>query len=202
MASNYPLKLHSPINRLQFDIADGSEDHLIASLRTHPDVRRHLPMFPLTMTVEEAASLRRYRAANPTYCDYHLHIVEEGIRKFVGMIGFRNLDEDNGSVEMGILLFPDFHGKGFGTETLYVLLCYLFEERRMHRVSFQTSVDNAQMRGWFDDVAGVTLEGISRELWRSVEDRNSYVDVAIYCILEQEWRDAVKKRLNQRLCKK
>ncbi|KAF9024862.1 acyl-CoA N-acyltransferase [Hymenopellis radicata] len=193
MASNYPLKLHSPINRLQFDIADGSEDHSsLPSERT----------LTCGATFHVSPYYDRGTRVESTYCDYHVHIVEEGIRKFVGMIGFRNLDEDNGSVEMGILLSPEFHGKGFGTETLYVLLCYLFEERRLHRVSFQTSVDNAQMRGWFDDVAGVTLEGISRELWRSVEDRNSYVDVAIYCILEQEWRDAVKKRLNQRLCKK
>ncbi len=114
MASNHPFKLHSSINRLQFDIPDDSEDHLIASLRTHPDVRPHLPMFPFTMTVEQAASLRLYRASNPTYCDYHVHIVKEGIRKFVGMIGSRNLDEDNGSVEMGILLFQNSMGKATG----------------------------------------------------------------------------------------
>lgn len=43
----------------------------------------------------------------------------------------------------------------------------------MHRVSFQTSADNVQMRGWFEDVARVALEGVSRELWRSVENHSS-----------------------------
>lgn len=153
------------------------------------------------MTSEDAANLRLFRAAEPSYCDYHVHTSIDGSHVFVGMIGFRNFDAFNRSVEMGILLLPDYHGKGVGTETLYVLLEYLFYQRQMHRVSFETSTENAQMRGWFDKVAGAKLEAIRRECWRSVEDTDYYADVASYCILEQEWKGSVQERLKTKLSK-
>ncbi|KAF9024849.1 acyl-CoA N-acyltransferase [Hymenopellis radicata] len=199
MAGNHPLKLTSPTNRLQFDIADSSEDHLIATLRTDPDVRRYLPQLPITMSVAEAAKLRETRAANPGFADYHIHITEKGVSTFVGTVGLKHLDEFQKSAEAGILLLPNAQGKGVATEALYVVLAYLFNERQVHRVTFETSVDNKSMRGWLDVVAGAKLEGILRGCWRDVEDPRRFVDVASYSILEEEWKGSVEERLKAKL---
>ncbi len=192
MAGNHPLRFTSPTNRLQIDIADSSEDDLVAALRTHPDVRRYLPKFPVTMSVAEAAKLREKRAADLGFSDYHIHIVEGGVRMFVGVVGLEHLDEFNKSVETGVLLLPNAHRKGVATEALYVVLAYLFNERQVHRVEFETAVDNKGMRGWLDAVAGAKLQGILRDYWKDAEDASRFVDVARYNILEEEWKGSVE----------
>lgn len=87
---------------------------------------------------------------------------------------------------MGILISPDMHRLGLGSETLYTLLKYVFEEQKLHRVTFETAEDNAPMRGWLDMV-GATLEAKRRDCWREVGPAVKYTTVMGYSILEHEW---------------
>ena len=96
------------------------------------------------------------------------------------------------------MLLPEFQGKGIATEAFYALLCYAFEERHLNRVYFETAVGNAQMRGWFDRVAGAKLDGVLREHWGDLEDPDHFVDVASYSILAREW-ESVKEKVKAKL---
>ena len=69
-----------------------------------------------------------------------------------------------GVAELGIGLFEQATGKGFGTDVLRTLTAYLFDEEGMHRVQVSTEVDNAAMRRSAEK-AGYTFEGVLRGFW-------------------------------------
>jgi RimJ/RimL family protein N-acetyltransferase len=108
-----------------------------------------------------------------------------------------NIDEVNRSCEAGILVSPELHGKGTATEILYTLLKYVFEERKFHRTTFETGVDNVNMAGWLQNVVGARLEAERKECWK--EEGGKYTDVHSYAILEWEWADRIKGRLEGRI---
>ncbi|KIY67176.1 acyl-CoA N-acyltransferase [Cylindrobasidium torrendii FP15055 ss-10] len=196
MASRFPKTLTSPTGRCTFTLPedDSSDDHHVARLRTHPAVRQHLPQLVASMDVEDAARLREARHADPAYADYHIHVGGN----FAGNAGIKKVDWLHKSAEGGILILPEFQGKGLATEAFYAVLTFGFEELKLNRICFETASENAQMRGWFDKVAGATLEGILRGCWGDVLDSDRFVDVATYSILKKEWPD-VKKRLQVKM---
>ncbi len=91
---------------------------------------------------------------------------------------------------------PALFGTGIATDVLYTLLVYVFEDRALHRATFETATINVAMRGWLDKVAGAKLEGEKREGWRT--ERGGYCDVACYSILGWEWRDKGKKETSSK----
>jgi len=86
---------------------------------------------------------------------------------------------------------------GSATEILYTLLKYVFEERKFHRTTFETGVDNVNMGRWLQNVAGARLEAERKECWK--EGDGKYTDVHSYAILEWEWADKIKARLEERI---
>jgi RimJ/RimL family protein N-acetyltransferase len=65
------------------------------------------------------------------------------------------------TVEIGIALFPDFRGRGIGTQAQRLLVDYLFDTRPVHRVQAQTEIDNvAEQRAL--ERAGFRKEGVLR----------------------------------------
>ena len=79
----------------------------------------------------------------------------------------------------------DYWGKGYGKESLRLLLHYCFQTLDLHRVSAEAFEYNT---AWGDLVEGVgfTREGTAREyLFRD----GTYWDKKHYALLEQEWRD-------------
>jgi RimJ/RimL family protein N-acetyltransferase len=80
---------------------------------------------------------------------------------------------------------------------MYAMLSLAFDEKKMHRVTFTTEMNNTPMRGWLEKLAGATHESTFREAWANID--GSYSDVAGYSILEHEWRGGVKERLRKRI---
>ncbi|KAF8893980.1 hypothetical protein BD779DRAFT_1504608 [Infundibulicybe gibba] len=70
-------------------------------------------------------------------------------------------------------------------------------DRKLHRVTLDTSVDNTPMRGWLEKVAGIRLEANRTECWKIRP--GEYCDVVGYALLDWEWRDRVKAALERRM---
>ncbi|KAJ7784088.1 acyl-CoA N-acyltransferase [Mycena metata] len=177
------------------------DDEAVAAMRTHPDTRRHLPFFPEHFSLADAAARRVERDIDPTMVVYNIHTLaatpDTPAGTFVGATALTHIQTDYRSCEAGILIAPAFFRTGMATETLYMLLEHAFEERKFHRVEFQTAVDNLAMRTWLVK-AGATLEGTRRGYWCGV-GADGYTDVAMYGILEEEWLATVKGRLEAQL---
>ncbi|KAJ7247892.1 acyl-CoA N-acyltransferase, partial [Mycena haematopus] len=116
--------------------------------------------------------------------------------KLVGTVGISHIVPVFNSCEVGIIISPDYHRGGLATDALYTLLAYVFEEKKFHRAGFVTAANNVGMRGWLDK-AGATLEGTLREAWS--DGNGGFTDVSMYSILEREWAETVKPRLEVRI---
>jgi len=175
------------------------DDVSVSILRSHPVSRQYLRMFPVRISAQEVAARRKTRAENKQIIDFHIHIInQDETSTFVGMTGVFNIDEMHKSCEAGILVAPDMYGKGIATEALYMLFQYMFENREMRRMTFETGVDNIPMQLWLEEVAGARLEAERKECWAEIEEGN-FTDVKGYAILNWEWQDCIKSRLEKRL---
>ena len=82
-----------------------------------------------------------------------------------------------GVFELGIGLFEEARGKGYGTDVIVTLARYLFEEEGAIRVQLGTDVDNVAMRRSAEK-AGYRFEGVMRSFWE-VPDGEPH-DFALY----------------------
>jgi RimJ/RimL family protein N-acetyltransferase len=85
--------------------------------------------------------------------------------------------EPPGLFDLGIELFRDHRGRGFGVIALTLMTAFLFDEEHAVRVSLSTDVDNVAMRGAAEK-AGFSLEGIMRGFWQTPD--GSVRDFALY----------------------
>ncbi len=105
--------------------------------------------------------------------------------KFVGGIGFHNLDLRNKSTHIGYWLAREAQGKGIMTRCCRVLFDYLFDDLRLNRIQINCNIENTKSRA-IPERLGFQLEGIHRQVeWL----HDSFRDWAIYAMLEEDWKN-------------
>lgn len=175
-----------------------AEDHDVAILRSDPIIRRYLPIMPESISAEEVGIRREKRAQMEDVVDLQVFLCTCDPPKFVGVTGLYDIDEQNKSCCIGILIASERFREGLATETLYTLMQYAFEDEalHMHRLTFHTAADNVQMQGWLENVVGAVQEFRYREAWKSGD---KWVNTVGYSVLDREWRESVKEKLEKRL---
>jgi RimJ/RimL family protein N-acetyltransferase len=88
-----------------------------------------------------------------------------------------------GVYELGIALYPDSHGKGFGSDATRVLTAYLFETMGAERVQAGTATWNAPMQRVLEKL-GFQAEGTMRSFMPAGPTRDDYV---LYAATREEW---------------
>ncbi len=78
---------------------------------------------------------------------------------------------------------PDARDRGVGTEAVRMLLGYLFEVRKLHRVTIDPELGNARAIRSYQK-AGFRLDGVLRH---HEFIRGAYIDTQMLSILEDEW---------------
>ena len=108
-------------------------------------------------------------------------ILEE---KFVGGVGFHNLDLKNKSAHIGYWLAKQAQGKGITTRCCRVLFEYLFDDLELNRIQVNCNIENTKSRA-IPERLNFQLEGIHRQVeWLNGEFR----DWAIYAMLKEDWK--------------
>jgi RimJ/RimL family protein N-acetyltransferase len=84
--------------------------------------------------------------------------------------------------EIGLVLAPEFRGRGYGTEAQKLLVRYLFDHTTVHRIQAGTEVTNvAEQRAL--EKAGFTREGVMRGIaFRA----GAWRDGVLYSILRSD----------------
>ncbi|HEY6951494.1 MAG TPA: GNAT family protein [Bacteroidota bacterium] len=103
----------------------------------------------------------------------------------VGTIGFHKIDWLNRSVEIGYWLSEDHQGRGLVTRACKAFIDHAFNELHLHRVQIRCAVGNAKSCR-IPERLGFIKEGMQRQS-EFLYDR--YVDLIIYGMLEQEWKE-------------
>ncbi len=94
----------------------------------------------MMVTPKEMVEAAKKREKKPTEGDFV--IVRKEDDKIVGKIRFFNLNMLNRSVELGYIVDPEEHKKGFGKEGLAILVRYLFIYLDLNKVYAQTAAFN------------------------------------------------------------
>lgn len=103
--------------------------------------------------------------------------------ELVGRCGMFSFDPLARSAEVGISFGPEHRGKGYGRDTLRVLLDYGFTKRNLNRVWLETTATNeAALRSYA--AAGFVEEGRLRE---HAYIEGAYVDGVRMAVLRAEW---------------
>lgn len=103
--------------------------------------------------------------------------------KFVGAIGFHNLDLMNKSAHIGYWLAKEAQGKGIITRCCRVLLDYLFNDLGLNRVQINCMVENVKSRA-IPVRLNFVEEGIGRQ---SGFHLGKFVDFVVYSMLAEDW---------------
>jgi RimJ/RimL family protein N-acetyltransferase len=94
----------------------------------------------ILVTPKEMVEAAKKREKKPTEGDFA--IVRKEDDKIVGKIRFFNLNMINRSAELGYIIDPEEHKKGYGKEGLTILVRYLFIYLNLNKVYAQTAVFN------------------------------------------------------------
>jgi ribosomal-protein-serine acetyltransferase len=109
-------------------------------------------------------------------------IVVEG--RIVGTFGVHSVDLERGSAELGYWLAHAFEGRGLVTRASEAVIHVLFEERGFERVEVRADVVNARSRAVPERLGFRHEATLRRTLWNG----RDAVDVAVYGLLRDEWR--------------
>lgn len=118
----------------------------------------------------------------PSHRDFEIHAQEEDT--LIGIAFVDRISEHNHHAQVGVTIGDrDYWGRGYGRDSMRLVLAYCFQEFGLHRVSAETFEYNT---AWRDLVEGMGFqkEGTAREyLYRD----GQYWDKETYSILESEY---------------
>lgn len=118
----------------------------------------------------------------PTNRDFEVHAEDETL---IGVAYVAGISPHNQHGLVGVTIGDrSYWGRGYGRESLELLLRYCFDELELHRVSAETFEYNGAWRNLVEEV-GFRKEGTARDyLYRD----GTYWDKENYALLEREYR--------------
>lgn len=119
----------------------------------------------------------------------------KGSRDVVGDFSLWRTSAEHNQAEIGFVVHPDHHGKGYATEAASVLLRIGFEEARFHRIVGRCDARN--------DASARLMErlGMRREAHLRENEfvKGEWTDELVYAILAREWEERRHSHLGPRL---
>ena len=104
--------------------------------------------------------------------------------QLIGHCALFHFDNVARTAEIGITIgLEEFRGKGYGRETVEILLMWAFRYRNLHRVWLTTNASNLRASGCYH-ACGFVEEGRQRQhVWFD----GRYDDLVLMGILQEEW---------------
>lgn len=121
------------------------------------------------------------RYATCDFYDWALTLAENG--KMIGTVGFTKIDAQNRSAEIGYVLNPEYHRKGFGFEAAKKIVEFGFSELELHRIEARFMQGNDASFALMQKL-GMTFEGYHKDY---MFVKGNYRTVGICAILEDEY---------------
>jgi RimJ/RimL family protein N-acetyltransferase len=157
-------------------------------LHSRPEANRYLVWVPDSRD-DAAAKLRswtRARTIDPPQRQIRLAAVLADTGVLVGEVDLEMYSRANREGEVGYLIHPDHHGKGYATEAAAEMLRLGFEDFDLHRIVAIADGRNSASERVMQRI-GMQREGVHRARKRV---RDEWWDLLVYAILAEEWRSA------------
>ena len=114
---------------------------------------------------------------------YDWAVVDLESARMIGTCGFTRFDFPHDIGEIGYVLSPAFHGRGFGTEAAARVLRFGFEELGLHRIEVKFMQGNAASLHVAEKL-GMSFEGYRRD---SMLVKGKYRTIGMSAILAEEF---------------
>lgn len=142
-----------------------------------------LPLVPelVTPPVRRAITMKLAKISNappvdlPWYTYWLIILEEDGVRTGAGMVGFKGVPDDAGSVEIGYDIDSAFRGKGYMTEAVQAMIDWAFQRDGCQMITACSVLKTNPASSHVLLNAGMVLSGedeesfsyqISREAWK------------------------------------
>ena len=174
-------------NRLRLRAAEKEDIPTFVRWLNDPEVRQHLLMgYPFSRAHEE----KWFQAMVEADKSEQVLVIEtwtdEGWKP-LGTTAFMDVDWVNRSAEVGIVIGEkDEWGKGFGRDTMKIMLRHGFNNMNLNRIYLRVHSDNQRGIKAYEH-AGFSHEGVQRE---GVFRGGKYLDVLLMSVLRSEWQDS------------
>ena len=116
--------------------------------------------------------------------EFNLELKEEG--KLIGGVGFSDVDEYQGTGEIGYWVAEPHWRKGIMTEAVTKALEYAFDVLGLRRVTLKAYTPNEGSNA-IAKKFGFTLEGTMKQANRTKSTGDIY-DVNIYGLMREDWK--------------
>ena len=149
------------------------------------EVTRYLLWSPHTSKKNTQDFLRYIRTSYGLGDFYDWAVVEKESGRMIGTCGFTRFDFPHNVCEIGYVLNPDFHGKGYATEAARRVIDFAFSRLEVHRVEAKfMKGNNASLRVM--EKLGMTFEGYRRD---SMLVKGKYRTIGVSSLLYEEWKE-------------
>ncbi|ORX68146.1 hypothetical protein DL89DRAFT_268684 [Linderina pennispora] len=115
----------------------------------------------------------------------------------VGCCGMSEIDASNHCAKAGIIVDSRFWRHKVSSAALYLTLKFGFETLNMHRIALETTENNLGMRGWMENVVGVKVECVRKEVLYT--EGIGYQDSWDFAVFDHQWFGGLEKKLRVRL---
>jgi len=156
----------------------------VLALRGDAAVMRYIPR-PLVTTPEEGmAHIATIEEALEQNAAINWVITLQGQDDFMGIIGLYRIQPENHRAELGYMLLPAYHGKGYITEAIAAVLVYGFEVLNFHSLEAVIDPDNVASERVLQKNGFVKEAHIlENELWDG-----KFWDTVIYSLLKRNFQ--------------
>lgn len=115
---------------------------------------------------------------------YDWAIIHRADNRMIGTCGFTRIDPSHNSGEIGYVLNPDYHGRGYGTEAARCVLRFGFETLHLHRIEARFMQGNTASLRVMEKL-GMQFEGYRRD---AMLVKGSYRTIGACAILREEFQ--------------
>ena len=134
---------------------------------------------PVAVQVSQAEFEKKYYSRGP---DEIRFLIQKKDGSKIGHIGTHLF---GGILEIGYAIAPEERGRGYATESVKIIVDYLFLSRNIVRIGSATHVQNKASQKVLEK-AGFTREGTER---RGTFVWGKWADLCVYSILREEWKE-------------
>jgi ribosomal-protein-alanine N-acetyltransferase len=160
----------------------------LLSILSAEEVSRFIWEPPTTIEVLEAfiAKTRSQRAAGACACYV---VTLKGLDTAIGLFQIREVTPGFSTAEWGFVIGSDFWGTGVFREAADLVLDFIFETLRSHRLEARSAMRNGRGQAALLKL-GAVEEGVLR---KSLFRDGRYLDQTLYAIIADEWRMSSKR---------
>jgi RimJ/RimL family protein N-acetyltransferase len=161
-------------------LADKSE---VFEYRSDAETNKYQGWIPKTMDDVEMFIGKISKQIDEPDAWYQLVIIEKKTQKIIGDLGLHFLDKANKQVEIGCTLNKKFQNNGYATESVKLIIDYLFEKLNKHRIIASIDPENKK------SIQLVERIGFRKEAHfvESLLINGKWIDDLIYALIEKDW---------------